>query len=211
MRLSWKPALLSLGIACAQPGAPIGTTRGDLVTWSGNARLGEFQFRNAENVVYRCSYDDKTYFERDRQRIFIGGTRQGDRIEVLSDRREGSAQCYARIVHVLDVATVRAAASVRPKPRAHVSPTELFAPRGDLTFAGVVVRINTESLLLRTRAGGRKTIVLRADTRYLGGGEPLDRNALQLNTPVFIRAGRNLDDEIEAFQIVWGDILEPVH
>jgi hypothetical protein len=210
MRLNGKRALLSLaalGMAWAQPGAPIGMTRGALMTWSGTARLGEFLFRNADNIVYRCSYDDKTYFERDRERIFIGGTHQGDRLEVLSDRRDGSAQCYARIVHVLDAATVRAAAA-RPKTR--VGPTEVFALRGDLTFAGVVIRINAESLLLRTRAGARKTILLRADTRYLGGGEPLDRNALQLNTPVFIRAGRNLEDEVEAFQIVWGDILEPV-
>ena len=30
-------------------------------------------------------------------------------------------------------------------------------------------------------------------------------------TRVFVRAGKNLDDQVEAYQIIWGDIMEPVN
>jgi hypothetical protein len=30
-----------------------------------------------------------------------------------------------------------------------------------------------------------------------------------MNARVFVRAGRNLDDNIEAYQVMWGDILRP--
>ena len=30
-----------------------------------------------------------------------------------------------------------------------------------------------------------------------------------MNARVFVRAGRNLDDRIEAYQVMWGDILVP--
>jgi len=32
---------------------------------------------------------------------------------------------------------------------------------------------------------------------------------LKPNTRVFVRAGKNLEDQIEAYQIVWGEILQP--
>jgi hypothetical protein len=28
---------------------------------------------------------------------------------------------------------------------------------------------------------------------------------------VFVRAGKNLDDQVEAYQIIWGDIMEPIN
>jgi hypothetical protein len=64
-------------------------------------------------------------------------------------------------------------------------------------------------MVLHTRLEGQKTILLRGDTRYLEGGTPADPADLKPNTRVFIRAGRNLEDQIEAYQIVWGQILEP--
>ena len=33
---------------------------------------------------------------------------------------------------------------------------------------------------------------------------------LPVNTVVFIRGGRNLYDEVEAYQVIWGEILQPV-
>ena len=32
---------------------------------------------------------------------------------------------------------------------------------------------------------------------------------LKPNTRVFVRAGRNLDDDLEVYQVIWGEILEP--
>ena len=78
-----------------------------------------------------------------------------------------------------------------------------------MTFAGVVFRINADVLILRMRTNEHKTIHLRSDTRYLSQGQTLDRGNLEVNTLVFIRAGKNLDDEIEAYQVIWGKVLDP--
>jgi hypothetical protein len=82
-------------------------------------------------------------------------------------------------------------------------------PRGTLTYAGVIARLGDGRMVLRTRGGGEAHILLRPDTRYLSGGAIVEHSALSLSTRVFVRAGRNLDDEIEAYQVVWGEILSP--
>jgi hypothetical protein len=207
-----KRTVLGLALplaAIAQENAPIGILRGDLVAWAGSARTGEMTFRNADNRLYQCSFDDKTYFERENQRISIAATQKGDRVEILSDHRIGSDACYARTVQILDPLVAHIVPGVRPRLRQSISATELFAPRGNMTFAGVVLRLDADRLVLRTRLGEHKRILLRSDTRYLTGGQSADRLALPINTRVFVRAGKNLDDEVEAYQIIWGDILQP--
>jgi len=89
------------------------------------------------------------------------------------------------------------------------SATEYFAPRGNLILAGVIVRMDHESLVLRTRSGDRHAIQLRRDTKYLEAGLPSNLAAVPLNAPVQIRAGRTYDHRVEAFSLVWGDILRP--
>ena len=64
-------------------------------------------------------------------------------------------------------------------------------------------------MVLRTRTQGDVEVVLRGDTRYFAGGRKTDSSELRVNTRVFVRAGHNLDDEIEAYQVVWGAILQP--
>lgn len=201
--------LLLAATAIAQENAPIGLLHGDLIAWTGTARAGELTFRNSDNRVYQCMFDGKTYFERANQRIAVAAMLAGDRLEVLADHRDGSGLCYARTIHILDVPPPGLIGGVRPRLRTSSRPTELFAPRGDMTLAGVVLRITPDLLLLRTRTNEHRTIHLRADTRYLSEGQSLDRGNLEVNTRVFIRAGKNLDDEIEAYQVVWGSILEP--
>ena len=193
----------------AQENAPVGILRGDLLAWTGTARTGELTFRNAENRVYQCSFDGKTYFERANQRIAVAAMQAGDRIEILADRKDGTGLCYARTIHVLDLQPAGLIGGIRPRLRTSSRPTELFAPRGDMTFAGVVLRISPDLLMLRMRTNEHRTIHLRSDTRFLSEGQSLDRSNLEVNTRVFIRAGKNLDDEIEAYQVVWGSILEP--
>ncbi len=189
--------------------APIGILRGELVTWKAAGPAGELNVKTIEGHVYECAYDAKTYFERDNQRVAPGAMSEGDRLEIVSDRRPGSQVCYARTVHVMDPLDPSVSPMARERLRRGMSPTESFAPRGDLTFAGVVVRIEPEMLVLRTRADGEKVIVLRSDTRYIGNGQRINAAGLKRNTRVFIRAGRNLDNEVEAYQIVWGDIIQP--
>jgi hypothetical protein len=210
--MGFQRSLLALALplaAIAQENAPIGILRGDLVAWVGSARTGELTFRNSDERLYQCSFDDKTYFERENQRISIAATQKGDRVEILSDRRIGSDVCYARTVQIIEPPTARVVPGVRPRLRQSISTTELFAPRGNMTFAGVVLRLDAERLVLRTRSGEHKRILLRSDTRYLTAGQAADRLALPINTRVFIRAGKNLDDDVEAYQIIWGDILQP--
>jgi hypothetical protein len=63
--------------------------------------------------------------------------------------------------------------------------------------------------VLRTRLDGDTQVLLRPDTRYLEAGAVVDSGALKPNTRVFVRAGRNLDGEVEAYQVIWGGILDP--
>jgi len=185
---------------------PIGIVRGDVVAWNGSTRSGELKIRNPENTVYACLYDGRTYFERDHQMIAVAGLAPGDPVEVVADRKPGSVTCYARTVHVVDTHAQRLLPGMRPRLRASYSPTESFAPRGDMAFGGVVARRGLWTLTLKTR-NGEETILLRPDTRYMGGGIRLDAAALQVNTHVFVRAGRNVEGDVEAYQVVWGEIL----
>jgi hypothetical protein len=50
-------------------------------------------------------------------------------------------------------------------------------------------------------------LLLRADTRYSGDGVRVEAPEPLLNKHVFVRAGRNMYGALEAYQIVWGEIL----
>jgi hypothetical protein len=195
------------GVA-AQENAPIGILRGDLVAWSGTPRAGLLTFRNADNRLLECGFDDKTWFERENEHIVISAMRAGDHMELVADNRPPSTSCYARTVQILDVTLPRRTPSGKPGFRSHNTATELFAPRGDMTFAGIVMGMNGNWLTLATRNKGRHVLLLRPDTRYLGGGLPQERSNLAPQTLIFVRAGRNLDGDIEAYTIIWGGILE---
>jgi hypothetical protein len=175
--------------------------------------IGQFSVRaGGTNEVYRFAFDAKTYLERDSRRISIGGLQKGDTLEVVSDRDENIPVHYARTVHVIET---------RLAPRPHLtagrarsyqaSPIDLIAPRGNITFAGVVTKLTGDRIVLHTRLDGVKTVLLRLDTRYLEGGAVVDAADLKPTTRVFVRAGKNLDDQVEAYQIIWGDIMEPVN
>jgi hypothetical protein len=82
-------------------------------------------------------------------------------------------------------------------------------PRGNLTFSGVIIRMNPQMMVVRTRTEGEKTILLRQDTRYMDSGLPAEISMLAVNTRVSIRGGRNLDNELEAYQVIWGQIEGP--
>jgi hypothetical protein len=203
------PTVAFLVCVCAANAqqAPIGIVRGELLTWQAVSGAGELDVKTLEGRVYQCSFDRKTYFERDNQLVTPAAMATGDRLEIVSDRKADSLLCYARTVHVLDPTVVaRLGPGGRPRFRREQSPTESFAPRGDMTFAGVVMRVDDDVLTLKTRADGEKVILLRQDTRYIGDGQRVEADGLKRNTRVFIRAGRNLDDDIEAYQVVWGKI-----
>jgi hypothetical protein len=73
----------------------------------------------------------------------------------------------------------------------------------------VVFRITPERLVLHTRDGGEQALMLGKDTRFVQDGEIVTAEALPVNTRVFIRAGKDLYDQVEAYQVIWGKILDP--
>lgn len=201
------PLLITVGALSAQQSAPVGIVRGDLVKWQADSGRGSFELRALDTRLLTCSFDPKTYFERDNQRIGPAAMFVGDRLEIVADREPGASTCYARTVHVIDPAVLKRPLS-RLRLRESVSSTEFLAPRGDMTFSGVVLRVSGDSLLLRTRAGGEQNLLLRSDTRYMGEGLRVAQSTLQPQTKVFVRAGRNLDGDIEAYSVTWGDIVQ---
>jgi hypothetical protein len=194
----------------AQTPAFTGVVRGVLLEFDFSGTSGEFSVRmQGTHQVYRFTFDAKTYVEREKRRISVTGLQKGDDIEVVSDRDESLAVHYARTIHVIEIKPAPRPPMSLGRSRLRRSPGEPAAPRGNLTYAGVIAKLTPERMVLRTRADGEKIIVLRRDTRYLEAGSLAEAADLKPNTRVYIRAGRNLDDEIEAYQIVWGEILVP--
>jgi hypothetical protein len=167
---------------------------------------GEFSVRAADSEVFRYRFDPKTYVEREERLVDIPRLDIGEKVEVLSDEGPASAVRYARTVHVIFQSPMRRPTEGRL--RADRYPADHFAPISTISVSGVVSRLGSDRMVLHTRTGNQ-TILLRRDTRYLENGEAVDATALQPTMRIFIRAGRNLYNEIEAYQIIWGEILEP--
>jgi len=82
--------VLGMARVWAQENAPAGFLKGDFLSWTGTPRSGQFVFQSAGNRIYSCTYDDKTYIERDKRYITIAGAEKGDRLEIVSDYRNDS-------------------------------------------------------------------------------------------------------------------------
>ena len=183
----------------AQQILPVGVTRGSLVAWQGSPSSGSVTVRRSDGEVYGCSFDAHTLFQRNQWPVRVDALQAGEPVEVVSDRK-GSVACYARM---LSVVYATAGAVRRATPQAPAAP----ALRGYLTFAGVVLRADASAMTLRTRDGDR-TLLLRGDTRYSEGGVRLGEPAALVNRHVFVRGGRTIDGELEAYQVMWGEIFE---
>jgi hypothetical protein len=204
MRACWLLLLTPL-IAGAQFPAP--EQAGVLLERDSNADSGEFAIRAPDHQVYRYQFDAKTLVERDTLSGGMGHLRLGDRVTVESDPVPGSLLRYAHRIQVSNSPPLMTLPDSRL--RSPGFPLLDLSPRtGNLTFAGVVARLNGESLVLRTR-GGEQTLLIRRDTRYVDNGDTVEAARLRPNMRVFIRAGRNLYEQIEAYQVIWGSILDP--
>jgi hypothetical protein len=71
-------------------------------------------------------------------------------------------------------------------------------------LTGIVLWRDGTLMLLRTRAGDQE-LLLRRDTRYVENGAPAATDNLKVNARCSVRAGRDLDGHIEAYQVMWGD------
>jgi hypothetical protein len=212
--------LVSALISAAQiPPQNAALLRGVLLERDAPADGGEFSVRAAGNQVVRYRFDAKTYVEREERPIDVPRLQPGERVEVLSDPLAGSLLRYASTIHVIGPAPPPRAAT---RPGARLDPfltplltpalrlsTAPLAPRGDMTFSGVVSRFNDGRLVLRTRNAGEQTLLLRRDTRFVADGETVAAAELKTNMRVFVRAGKDVFGHVEAYQVVWGGILLP--
>jgi hypothetical protein len=194
-------ALAPLGTAVEMPS---GIFRGKLAGLEGTSAAGEFNATDSTGAAYSCGYDARSYFELNRARVAATKLQTGDPLEVVADRKPGMGACYARIVHV--VALLPSGRRIVEAPVRPPRVSEFLPQRGDRSFAGVVVQLEASRMTLKTR-DGQRTLVLRPDTRFLGGGLRVNAAEVPRNTHVFVRAGRNVYGQIEAFQVVWGELV----
>jgi hypothetical protein len=199
MRYAWM-VIAMLPPACfAQDEAPLLLLRGEVVQIEGL----EFSIRTADYRVHRYRTDEQTWIERENNRIRFQALQRGDIVDVVSAREP--APPHAKLVKL--VLTRPRAAPVLPwRP---LGSTSSLLTRGNLTFTGIVTEVSEERLVLRLRNGEQKTFQLRYDTTFRGEGRLAERGALPAQTRVFVRAGKNLWDEVEAYEVVWGEILRP--
>lgn len=192
---------------------PLSLVRGEVLE-TGDGQFGVRTKKDSEVLWFR--FDQHTFFEREGERLQAGILRAGLVVNVVSERRDKPGFAYARLVQVADR---QPDAQPATEPRRTLSAgrtwsswsafDSLLLPRGRLTFAGIVVRHEDSLLVLRTRKDGQKVFRVRDDTRYRAHGRQAGSGDLGLNTQVFIRAGRGLDNDLEVYEVVWGEILDP--
>ncbi|HEX3747974.1 MAG TPA: hypothetical protein VHW09_28780 [Bryobacteraceae bacterium] len=196
--------LLTPLIAWAQFPAP--EQAGVLLERDLNVDGGQFAIRAPDYQVFRYTFDPKTLVHRETLSGGMEHLRLGDHIVVVSDPVSGSLLRYAR-----DITVSKPAPQISDaRPSADRFPLLDLSPHtGNLTFAGVVARCSMQSLVLHTREG-EQTVLIRHDTRYVHNGDTVEAAELHPNMRVFVRAGRNLYEQVEAYQVIWGSILDPV-
>jgi hypothetical protein len=195
--LAWSAAAQ----APAQPEVTPPIVRGVLIQAEG----GVLEVRRAAGAPVRCGFDTHTWIEQDKTRLSISALEPGVSIEALTDLRAG--RCYTRTIRIVPAGLTTVA---RRAPMTPVrSMVENIYPRGNLTFGGVVLRRSATVLILRTRTEPEKLVRLRDDTRFLESGTPATSADVAVNTRVFVRAGKSLDNDIEAYQVIWGEIVGP--
>jgi len=207
MRL-WGVLFVAACVLPAETPPPVAPVSGVILERDAQVASGQFSLRVATNEVFRYRFDPKTLVDREQQPVDVAHLKPGDKIEVLSDPVPGSVLRYARTIRVINDPPV----SRPPTLGRFRSANRLAEDRiqtGNVTYSGVVFRLNGDRLVLHTRSGGEQSLLLRKDTRYLRNGEIVDPATLQMNTRVFVRAGKDLWDQLEAYQVIWGKILEP--
>jgi len=171
-----------------------------------NVDSGELAIRAPDHQVYRYRFDPQTVVHRDTFAGGMGHLRLGDQVTVESDAVAGSLVRYARTIWVSDTPSMLSLSDSRRS--VGYSLLDLSPHMGNMTFAGVVSRLNGQSLVLRTREG-EQTLLIRHDTRYVANGDTVEAARLKPNMRVFVRAGRNVYEQVEAYQVIWGSILVP--
>ncbi len=203
---AWAVALIG-AVLLAKPPEPEATVRGVLLGWD-TGPSGDLSVRVEGNHVYCFRFDAATRVERDGLQAGFMDLMKGDAIEIVTAPGPNPRLRRAAAVLVLSPRPALARATRRSlAPRFSIL-DELY-PRGNLTFAGIVTGVGPRRVVLQTRGQGPTEILLRQDTRFVQDGCEVTGAALRVNSRVFVRGTRNLDGVLEAYQVMWGDILSP--
>jgi len=180
---------------------------GDLVERTGTPQPTELVLRSIDHYVHRCQSTPRTVYEA----VTATDVRVGDRMEWLVETRGVGRVCELKSARLITrpPTIADALASTQPRVRINTNPLNSIAPRGNIMHGGVVTGIHENRLTLRLRGGVYQSILLRRDTHFFGEGVLADRSQLQLNQRVWVRLGKNLDGDLEAFYVAWGGILRP--
>uniref|UniRef100_Q025P3 DUF5666 domain-containing protein n=1 Tax=Solibacter usitatus (strain Ellin6076) TaxID=234267 RepID=Q025P3_SOLUE len=169
---------------------------------------GEISIRNADNQVLRYQFDRKTYAERDNQLIDASRLAPGEKVEILSDREKEYTLRYARTIHVIQPVPP-------PRPltmgRYSAPSPEPTLPSSTTTYSGVISELTGDHVVIHTREAGDLSILLRKDTRFLEDGQIVEAAKLKPTMRVFVRAGKDVYQQVEAYQVIWGTILTPAN
>lgn len=198
MKLVVAGMLVSVGLSAQEVTPPI--VRGTLT----RADAGVLEIQSAPGATVRCGFDTHTWIEQDRKRLSLTALEVGVSVEALTDLRAG--RCYTRTLRLVPAGAPITARRPMTPVRSMV---ENIYPRGNLTFGAVVTRRSPTVIVVRTRSGPEKLIHLREDTRFLDSGAPATAADIVVNSRVFIRAGKNFNNDLEAYQIIWGEIEGP--
>ncbi len=102
MRLTRMIAIaVALAPLCAPADMPKGLFRGQMVSWEGSPAKGVLLARNASGIVEGCGYDSMSFLELSRQRITVAKLEPGDPLEIITDHKPGSRDCYIRMLQVI--------------------------------------------------------------------------------------------------------------
>ncbi len=186
------------------------TIKGELIQWRIQGLAGAMAIRIDDNSIERCRVLEGSRLMRAGIRIHPHGVRLGDTVEVEADY--GGGRCNVLKLHIRPFQGERKMVNGKYRsplyPRAYLD--ALWA-RGLLTFSGIVGRIDDGRLFIRMREHGERSFALRDDTVFQYEGVQVERDTLEAYTRVFVRASRTADGDLEAYQVLWGQILRPGH
>ena len=183
-------------------GVPLGILEGRISALSGQ----KIEVALEDGTMIDCVVDGRTYIDRDRQRLYPKDLKRGDLLELVTEREGVAGGCFARMIHVVGL---KKRFGGRGKTGSVTRSTESFAPRGSLTVTGVVRDLQPEALEIKTRQEGVMRFRVRPDTVFLRDGERVKAEDVDRTQPVFVRAGHDLNGELEVFQVSWGTIVQP--
>lgn len=156
--------------------------------------------------LLECMVDGRTYVDRNRERLQLKDLKVGDFLELVTERQGAGGKCFARMIHVVGLEKRFGGRGKMGEVRRS---TESFAPRGSVYVTGVVRQVQEGFLEIKTKQEGVMRFRLRPDTIFLNNGAEVKAGSVDRTQPVSVRAGHDLNGDLEAYQVTWGAIVQP--